>query len=57
MSYSTKKIPKILQQNKSICILPWIHTSVKPNSEAKPCCRYQHYLPEHKDIKEVVEIN
>ena len=56
MSYSTKKIPKILQQNKSICILPWIHTSVKPNSEAKPCCRFQHYLPEHKDIKEVVEI-
>ena len=53
MSYSTKKIPKILQQNKSICILPWIHTSVKPNSEAKPCCRFQHYLPEHKDIKEV----
>ena len=53
MAYRNEKTPKILLDNKSICILPWIHTSVKPNSEAKPCCRFQHYLPEHKDIKEV----
>ena len=53
MSYKKEKTPKILLDNKSICILPWIHTSVKPNSEAKPCCRFQHYLPEHKDIKKV----
>ena len=53
MSYKKEKTPKILLDNKSMCILPWIHTSVKPNSEAKPCCRFQHYLPEHKDIKKV----
>ena len=47
------KPDSFLQKNKSICILPWIHTSVKPNSEAKPCCRFQHYLPEHKDIKNI----
>ena len=53
MSYKHENTPKILLDNKSICVLPWIHTSVKPNSEAKPCCRFQHYLPEHKDIKKV----
>lgn len=39
--------------NKRLCILPWIHTSIKPNGEAKPCCRFMHYLPEHKDIKAI----
>ena len=45
------KIPPELQNNKSLCVLPWIHASTKPNGEIKPCCRFAHYLDEHTDIK------
>lgn len=33
----------------SFCIYPWIHIQVKPNGQAKPCCRFNHMREEYKD--------
>lgn len=28
---------------KTTCVLPWIHFSLKPNGDIKPCCRFSTY--------------
>ena len=31
----------------SFCIYPWVHIQVKPNGQAKPCCRFNHVQKEY----------
>lgn len=31
----------------SFCIYPWMHIQVKPNGQAKPCCRFNHMRNEY----------
>lgn len=33
----------------SFCIYPWTHIQLKPNGQAKPCCRFNHMKTEYKD--------
>jgi len=28
-------------ENKTFCVLPWIHFAIKPDGLSKPCCRFQ----------------
>lgn len=38
----------------SFCIYPWIHIQVKPNGQAKPCCRFNHMREEY--VEEEVSV-
>ena len=31
------------KDNKSFCVLPFIHFALKPDGKAKPCCRFQSW--------------
>jgi MoaA/NifB/PqqE/SkfB family radical SAM enzyme len=31
-----------MSEKNSFCIYPWIHMQLKPNGQAKPCCRFDH---------------
>jgi MoaA/NifB/PqqE/SkfB family radical SAM enzyme len=35
----------------SFCIYPWIHMQLKPNGQAKPCCRFDHMNQAYRDEK------
>jgi len=35
----------------SFCIYPWIHMQLKPNGQAKPCCRFDHMNAAYRDEK------
>lgn len=32
-----------------MCALPFMHYSIKPNNQIKPCCRFMTFLPEHQE--------
>jgi len=32
-----------------MCALPFVHYSIKPNNQIKPCCRFMTFLPEHQE--------
>jgi organic radical activating enzyme len=34
---------------KSFCIYPWMHLQLKPNGQAKPCCRFNHMNPAYNN--------
>ncbi len=46
-----KNIPK------TMCVLPFIHYSIKPNNAVKPCCRFQTHLDEHHDEFKVLNVD
>ena len=33
----------------SFCIYPWMHIQLKPNGQAKPCCRFDHMHDDYRD--------
>ena len=33
----------------SFCIYPWMHIQLKPNGQAKPCCRFDHMHNDYRD--------
>ena len=33
-----------------MCALPFVHYSIKPNNQIKPCCRFMTWLPEHSEF-------
>lgn len=35
-----------MSESNTICVLPWLHFSVKPNGNIKPCCRFSTYSSE-----------
>jgi len=36
--------------NKSFCVLPFIHIMIKPEGFTKPCCRFSREIKEFKDL-------
>lgn len=32
-----------------MCVLPFMHYSIKPNNQIKPCCRFMTFLEEHNE--------
>lgn len=41
---------------KTMCVLPFMHYSIKPNNQIKPCCRFMTFLPEHQEDFESITV-
>ena len=37
-------------ESKTFCVLPWIHSCVRPDETIKPCCRFQNHDQKGLDI-------
>ena len=40
---------KLNMSKNSFCIYPWMHIQLKPNGQAKPCCRFDHMNEAYRD--------
>lgn len=40
-----------------MCALPFMHYSIKPNNQIKPCCRFMTFLEEHQKDFDPISVN
>jgi len=45
--YWNEGIEQDVPNMNTFCSLPWLHIQLKPNGQAKPCCRFDVYHPDY----------